>query len=125
MKKKIILFCLFSFIFQIEILHAQISPIEDIFNQDNYSFYSADSNNYIMNESFNYPVLTSMINTASPFNTQDFYADLSQVNADSNLHLMYGLHQQVPNHDSLYTECYFNFNYKNINSKWYAFYKNQ
>lgn len=123
MKKKIILFCLFSFIFQIEILHAQISPIEDIFNQDNYSFYSADSNNYIMNESFNYPVLTSMINTASPFNTQDFYADLSQVNADSNLHLMYGLHQQVPNHDSLYTECYFNFNYKNINSKWYAFYK--
>jgi hypothetical protein len=99
----------------LHILHAQIVPIENIFNQDNYSFYSADSNNYILNESKNYTVLTEMINASSPFTTQDFYADLNQIQADSNIHLMYGLHAQVPNHDSLYTECYFDFNFKNIN----------
>lgn len=104
-------------------MHAQINGINSIFNQPNYSFFSSDSNNYLLDGCNDYNTLVKQIDSLCPFTTNEFYGNLNNINVDTTLNLMYGLHNQVPWHDTLYTECKFKFNYNNKPSHWYGFYK--
>jgi dihydrofolate reductase len=102
---------------------AQINGINSIFNQSSYSFYYPDSNNYLLNGCNDYNTLVKQIDSLCPFTTNEFYGNLNNINVDTTLNLMFGLHDQVPWHDTLYTECKFKFNYNNKSSHWYGFYK--
>ncbi|MEN9339195.1 MAG: hypothetical protein RIQ62_507 [Bacteroidota bacterium] len=102
---------------------AQIAPLNSIFTRSPYGFYSQDSDNYLYPSVNSYAELTSLIDSICPFQTSDFFTNLSEVMPNSGVQLLYGLHNQVPWKDTEFTEMRSSYTFKNKSSYWYGFYK--
>ncbi len=103
---------------------AQAFNINTFFNGPQYAFYSADSNNFLQDESYTEPLLEQHIHDMCKLPTGSFYHALDKITYSGNRTFLNGLHDQVPEYDTIFKECKLDFVYGGISSSTYSFFVN-